>query len=445
MKKLFATLLALSILTGCFGSPSEDAWIQFEGTEYPPGIPATDFILINQDGENISLSDFENKIVVLAFTFTTCPDICPMIEYNMNLAKEALGDSYGKDVVFLSISIDPLMDTPEKMKEYWHEGLGYDWNHLTHPDYDVAKSVWDSYAIVVKPAYIQAHTIDQNPINASDNMYDDLWVVLEHWNMFGENGQRHVKTPSAINHIENILSQHTNISTQNLNHLNPNNHSLIINDGTESKFLTIDSNELDENISGWNFTIETLDLENIPYNVSTNINGVDYLDEINGQNREYWQLMIWNDTNKTWENSHMDINSQNLNELYNSQIKDIAIIKKDLNNITDLPIEIRNEDLCGFEYVHQNDHYQEIIQEIYSWCEFKFNDTMLLEKISEHITNYIQTLGENNSEETATGSDIGHSTVTLILDKEHNRRIGHTGYNWDYLLFVQDIQLLIDE
>ena len=41
--------------------------------------------------------------------------------------------------------------------------------------------------------------------------------------------------------------------------------------------------------------------------------------------------------------------------------------------------------------------------------------------------------------------NIGHSTVTFILDKEHNRRIAWTGYNWDHVKFVEDIQLLMDE
>ena len=86
----------------------------------------------------------------------------------------------------------------------------------------------------------------------------------------------------------------------------------------------------------------------------------------------------------------------------------------------------------------------EIIQEIYQWCEFNLNDTKMLETVSTHITNYIQSLGEEESGASNT-YNIGHSTVTYILDKEHHRRIAWTGFNWDPLLFVQDIQLLLDE
>ena len=440
MKKLISLIIIFSLFSGCFGTPNEEKWVQFNGTEWP-GSPAADFILINQHGENVSLSDFENKIVVVAFTFSTCPDICPMIEYNMNLAKEALGDSYGVDVVFISISIDPLIDTPERMKSYWHDGLGFDWNHLTHNDPDVIESVWKSYAIVVDKTYIQAHTIDEIPINASDNLYDDLWIVLEHWNMFGENGQRHVKTPSAINHIENIFSQHTNITNQNQNYLNSNNYSLIINNGSDSQFITIDSSELDENENGWNLTLDSLISNNISYNITSN-DETTTLSEINGEFIENWTLMIWNETNKAWENSFLEINSENLNELYNSQIRNTAIIKNEIENVANLPIEIRNEDLCGLEYIHENNHYNEIIQEIYSWCKFDYNDTSMLERVSAHIKNYTD---NGSTEESSPEYNLGHSTVTLILDKEHNRRIAWTGYNWDYELFVEDIQLLINE
>ena len=155
--------------------------------------------------------------------------------------------------------------------------------------------------------------------------------------------------------------------------------------------------------------------------------------------------MIWNNTNKLWENSELDINSDNLNDLYDSGIKNIAILKNETKNITDLPKQIRDEDLCGFEYHHEDNHYEEIIDEVYLWCEYQNNDTVFLEKVSIHITNYFESLNESSSEEITPEYALGHSTVTLILDKEHNRRVAWTGYNWDHLLFVKDIQLLIDE
>ena len=436
MKKLISLVTIFLMLSGCLGSPNEDNWGGFNGTEWPSGVPAADFDLINQDGEEVSLSDFENKIVVLAFTFSTCPDICPMIEYNMNLAKESLGNFYGKDVVFISISIDPLVDTPERMKSYWHEGLGYDWDHLSHNDTDIIDNVLKSYAIVVDKTYIQAHNIDESPINASDNLYDDLWVVIQHWNMFSENGQRHVKTPSAIYHIESMLTQHFNISTSAHNYLNNENYSLTISGNNKSEFVVIDTKNFNENnVTGWNLTLDALNTLNSSYNLDVNSQNKT-LDRINGELTKHWNLMSWNETNKNWEMTNLEVNSENLDELYSSGSNNFAIIK-DSTNISNLPYELRQNEICGLNYTNENGHYNEIIFELYSWCRFGLNDTSMLEHVTMHIKNY----SENYNPEYT----LGHSTVTLILDREHQRRVAWTGFNWDYELFVEDIMLLINE
>ena len=62
MKKLISLVTIFLLLSGCLGSPNEDNWGGFNGTEWPSGVPAADFDLINQDGEEVSLSDFENKV-----------------------------------------------------------------------------------------------------------------------------------------------------------------------------------------------------------------------------------------------------------------------------------------------------------------------------------------------------------------------------------------------
>ena len=41
--------------------------------------PVDDFTLTNQDNESMNLSDFRGDIVVVAFIFTKCPDVCPII------------------------------------------------------------------------------------------------------------------------------------------------------------------------------------------------------------------------------------------------------------------------------------------------------------------------------------------------------------------------------
>ena len=92
-------------------SPTET---QSEFTPYP----AADFTLTDQDGQPLSLASLRGKIVVLDFIFTRCPGPCPLLSLKFSQLQQKLGERLGKDVVLLSISIDPRHDTPEVLKEY---------------------------------------------------------------------------------------------------------------------------------------------------------------------------------------------------------------------------------------------------------------------------------------------------------------------------------------
>ena len=67
---MVATLL-FSALSGCIGGEHEhENEYDFHGLEYNPASPAPDFTLTDQNGESVTLSNFEDKVVVLAFTYT---------------------------------------------------------------------------------------------------------------------------------------------------------------------------------------------------------------------------------------------------------------------------------------------------------------------------------------------------------------------------------------
>lgn len=76
----------------------------------------TDFSLINQDGEHISQDNYKDKIYVTDFFFTRCPSICPIMSNNMQkLQQEFLNED---DVMLLSMSVTPEMDSVPVLKEY---------------------------------------------------------------------------------------------------------------------------------------------------------------------------------------------------------------------------------------------------------------------------------------------------------------------------------------
>ena len=89
------------------------------------------FSLIDQAKKTVSLSDFQGKVVVVDFIYTRCPlpDVCPRLSANFASVSKKLR---GRDVEFLSITIDPQFDTPEVLSEYarrWQAGES--WKFLT--------------------------------------------------------------------------------------------------------------------------------------------------------------------------------------------------------------------------------------------------------------------------------------------------------------------------
>ncbi|MCA9970466.1 MAG: SCO family protein [Anaerolineales bacterium] len=79
--------------------------------------PVSNFTLTNAAGEDVSLSDFKGKVVLLYFGYTYCPDVCPATMSELQRAAEALGGA-ADEVQVLMISVDPLRDTPESLQAY---------------------------------------------------------------------------------------------------------------------------------------------------------------------------------------------------------------------------------------------------------------------------------------------------------------------------------------
>jgi protein SCO1/2 len=95
--------------------------------------PASEFTLTTQDDERLSLTDLHGKVVVVSFIFTRCADVCPLLTAKLVGIQKQLGSTFGSEVYFLSVSVDPEYDRPDVLKRY-ADALGCDpagWSHLT--------------------------------------------------------------------------------------------------------------------------------------------------------------------------------------------------------------------------------------------------------------------------------------------------------------------------
>ena len=109
---------------------------------------APKFELTDQNNLKISNKDYEGKVYVLEFFFTTCPSICPIMNKNMiDIQNEFFGNpNFG----IVSISINPENDTPKVLKEH-ADALGVKsstWHFLTGDKkyiYDIANKGFNLY------------------------------------------------------------------------------------------------------------------------------------------------------------------------------------------------------------------------------------------------------------------------------------------------------------
>ena len=106
-----------------------------------------DFSMKNQNGETITQEFYNNKIYVADFFFTTCPTICPIMTENMGYVQEKIKND--SDVLLLSFSVTPEIDSVEQLKKYAIEKNVIDskWNLVTGNKKDIYNLARTSYLV----------------------------------------------------------------------------------------------------------------------------------------------------------------------------------------------------------------------------------------------------------------------------------------------------------
>ncbi|MCA9102384.1 MAG: SCO family protein [Planctomycetales bacterium] len=90
----------------------------------------TEFQLVDQDGKPFSAEDMKGKVWGVSFFFTACPGLCVKLNNAVNEIQKDYADS---DARFLSVTVDPDVDTPEALTRYaGHYDADFDrWKFLT--------------------------------------------------------------------------------------------------------------------------------------------------------------------------------------------------------------------------------------------------------------------------------------------------------------------------
>ncbi|MGH7333525.1 MAG: SCO family protein [Candidatus Rokuibacteriota bacterium] len=124
MGGLGALALAL-VASACSGAPRE--------------LPA--FSLTDQSGRSVRADDLRGRVLIVSFIFTTCVEACPITTAQLVRVQAQARQAGLARLRFVSISIDPVTDTPERLRAYataYGADLG-SWSFLTGPPDEVAR------------------------------------------------------------------------------------------------------------------------------------------------------------------------------------------------------------------------------------------------------------------------------------------------------------------
>jgi cytochrome oxidase Cu insertion factor (SCO1/SenC/PrrC family) len=121
--------------------------------------PAPNLTLVNQFGQQMSLSQFRGKVVMLSFEDSECTTVCPLTTQSMVLAKELLGKA-GSSVQLLGVDANPDAIKVANVMDYSRvHGMVNQWDFLTGSLAQL-KSAWKAYNVDVQ---IESGQIDHTP------------------------------------------------------------------------------------------------------------------------------------------------------------------------------------------------------------------------------------------------------------------------------------------
>lgn len=161
---------------------------EFNGVEISPAPTAPEFsFLTNQDGQRVDLKTYQDKVVLLFFGYTSCPDICPATMGRLKQVVADLGDKKD-EIVVMMITTDPERDTQEQLGNYLGNfdpdflGLTGSVSNLEETWKDYGVTVLDSGATHSTRVYVIDHSGNlrltfPNEMSVED-MVSDLHVLI---------------------------------------------------------------------------------------------------------------------------------------------------------------------------------------------------------------------------------------------------------------------------
>ena len=184
MSRVLPVLMAsLLLLVGCTVPGESDNWTPHG--EPLENVRVQDFTLTSSEGTAWTYSEeATNTTLAIAFLFTNCLDICPIVTHNMKWVKSQLTDDELNKTTFLTITVDPWRDNVTTLHE-WKTGTNSEWTHLTSssndsdsPSMNALQNVWVNFGVGLTIEEYDANANNEsNGSNSSARHHPDDYTV----------------------------------------------------------------------------------------------------------------------------------------------------------------------------------------------------------------------------------------------------------------------------
>jgi protein SCO1 len=170
---LILPLAVVVAVAGCGGSGSTS----YRGSRPPEGVTLPDFSLRDQAGTLVRSKDLKGKAVLVTFLDSACQEACPPTAVDIGRGVRLLTSEQRRDVVALAVSVDPLVDTPARVRAFLraHHADG-ELSFLLGTERQL-RPVWNAFHI--QPA-VDSGSSDVHTILVEIYDRDGTWVSTLH-------------------------------------------------------------------------------------------------------------------------------------------------------------------------------------------------------------------------------------------------------------------------
>jgi protein SCO1/2 len=173
------------------------------GNDLPRLWEVPDFALIERSGQSVTRADLLGKVWIASVIFTRCVDECPLVSSHMARLQDAFAAE--PDVRLVSVTVDPVYDTPEVLTRYAQSFAAQPqrWLFLTGDKATIYRLVREGFRLGLLDPH---EPVRSSAVPEAGRVRHALWQLLTPASALAHHdGHPHDKAPRAITHSARLV------------------------------------------------------------------------------------------------------------------------------------------------------------------------------------------------------------------------------------------------